>query len=77
MRSRTFEVPLDVMGEFAQIVDDHELTNELNGVAENGDIIVNVDYEAAEKDVIDELHELVDQHNDDREEDDEEEDDDA
>ena len=72
MRSRTFEVPLDVMGDFAQIVDDNELTNELNGVADNGDIIVNVDYEAQQKDVITELHELVDKHNDEREDDEDE-----
>ena len=69
MRSRTFEVPLDAMGDFAQIVDDNELTNELNGVADNGDIIVNVDYEPEEKNAINELHELIDQHNDDREDD--------
>ena len=76
MRSRTFEVPIDIMGEFARILDDRELTNEINGVLDNGDIIVNIDYEPDEKDAIDELHELVDQHNDEREEEDEDEDED-
>jgi hypothetical protein len=68
MRSRTFDVPLDVMGDFAQMVDDNELVNEIDGVADNGDIIVTVDYEPYEKKIIEIIHELIDRYNDTREE---------
>ncbi len=73
MRSRTFDVPLDVMEDFAQMVDDNELANEIDGVADNGDIIVTVDYEPYEKKIIENIHELIDRYNDTREEDEEEE----
>lgn len=72
MRSRTFDVPLDVMGDFAQMVDDNELTNEIDGVADNGDIIVTVDYEPYEKKIIENIHALIDRYNDTREEENEE-----
>jgi hypothetical protein len=73
MRSRTFDVPLDVMGDFAQMVDDNELSNEIDGVADNGDIIVTVDYEPYEKRAIENIHELIDRYNDTREEEENEE----
>jgi hypothetical protein len=73
MRSRTFDVPLDVMGDFAQMVDDNELANEIDGVADNGDIIVTVDYEPYEKKIIENIHELIDRYNDTREEEENEE----
>ena len=73
MRSRTFDVPLDVMGDFAQMVDDNELVNEIDGVADNGDIIVTVDYEPYEKKIIENIHELIDRYNDTREEEENEE----
>jgi hypothetical protein len=74
MRSRTFDVPLDVMGDFAQMVDDNALANEIDGVADNGDIIVTVDYEPYEKKIIESIHELIDRYNDTREEEENEED---
>lgn len=73
MRSRTFDVPLDVMGDFAQMVDDNEMANEIDGVADNGDIIVTVDYEPYEKKIIENIHELIDRYNDTREEEENEE----
>jgi hypothetical protein len=73
MRSRTFDVPLDVMGDFAQLVGDNELVNEIDGVADNGDIIVTVDYEPYEKKIIENIHELIDRYNDTREEEENEE----
>ena len=73
MRSRTFDVPLDVMGDFAQMVYDNELVNEIDGVADNGDIIVTVDYEPYEKKIIENIHELIDRYNDTREEEENEE----
>jgi hypothetical protein len=73
MRSRTFDVPVDVIGDFAEIVDDNTLPADIEGVADNGDIIVNVEYEAEQKKVIDQIHELIDHYNDNREEEEEEE----
>lgn len=78
MKSRTFEVPLDVMGDFAKVMDDNGFDNLIEGVVENGDIIVRVDYEADQRDVINEIHDIIDNYNDNRddEEDEEEEDED-
>lgn len=74
MRRRTFEVPQDVIGDVAQLLDDHELTNEIDGVTDDGDIIVSLDYESDEKKAVEEIHELIDKYNDNREDDDDEED---
>ena len=40
MKSRTFEVPVDIMGQFAEIMNENEFDNTIEGTNEDGDIIV-------------------------------------
>jgi len=78
MRTRTFDVPMELIGQLAELLCDNELSNQIEGVASNGDIIISVGYEAREKSLIEDIHEMIDEYNDDREdgEDGEDEDDD-
>ena len=44
MRTKEFEVPSDFITEFAEALDEHELANEINGVIEQGEILIEVSY---------------------------------
>lgn len=70
MRTRNFEVPADLITEFAQIMEDHELDNVIEGVTEDGEIEISVDYEPAQKKVIEQIHEIIDRYHDENEVDD-------
>ncbi|HEY9049286.1 MAG TPA: hypothetical protein VIN08_25465 [Ohtaekwangia sp.] len=70
MRTRNFEVPADLITEFAQIMEDHELDNVIEGVTEDGEIEISVDYEPAQKKVIEQIHEIIDRYHDENEEND-------
>lgn len=74
MRSKEFEVPTDFINEFAEALAEHELTNEINGVTEDGDILIEVSYEKNERASVFALTELLDDYH--EEEESEEEDDD-
>ncbi|HEY9007330.1 MAG TPA: hypothetical protein VIM75_14415 [Ohtaekwangia sp.] len=76
MRTRNFEVPTDLITEFAQIMENHELDNVIEGVTEDGEIEISVDYEPAQKKVIEHIHEIIDRYNDEHQADEEEDDDD-
>lgn len=60
MKNRTFEIPVDSMEEFAEIIGDNELNNTIKGVNEDGDIIVDVHYEPKERAAVFEIFELLD-----------------
>jgi hypothetical protein len=62
MRTREFEVPTEVIAEFAEALDQHSLTNEINGVNDDGEILIEVSYEKNERESILELMELLDDH---------------
>jgi len=70
MRTRNFEVPADLITEFAQIMEDHELDNVIEGVTEDGEIEISVDYEPAQKKIIEQIHEIIDRYHDENEEND-------
>lgn len=76
MRERTFEVPVDLMGEFAGILDEQGMDNVIEGVTEDGDIEVRVDYEPEQKQVINKIHDMIDEYNENRDDDEEEEEED-
>lgn len=54
-----FNVPIDVMVEFAEILAEKELTNEILGTSDDGEIIIEVHFEKAEFDAVQELTDLV------------------
>lgn len=60
MKTRRFEVPEDMMAEFAGIIGEHELTNAIQGVNDDDEIIVDVRYDLRDRKAIFELIELLD-----------------
>ncbi len=74
IRTKEFEVPSDFIEEFAEALAENELTNEINGVTEDGDILIEVSYEKEERAAVFALTELLDDYYDDEEESEEEDD---
>lgn len=72
MRTKEFEVPSDFITEFAEALAEHELTNEINGVNEEGDILIEVSYEKTERATVFALTELLDDYYENEEESEEE-----
>ncbi len=72
MKSRTFNVPEELIVEFAQVLGQHGLANSIEGITQEGEVIIEVDYENPQRKVIHELHDLIDDFNDEEEEEDEE-----
>jgi capsular polysaccharide biosynthesis protein len=58
MRKIIFEVPQEVMTEFAKEMSDRNLDNTVTGTNENGEIIIEIDYMKEEGALIDELEEI-------------------
>jgi hypothetical protein len=65
MKTRTFEVPAEQMPEFAEIIGDHELDNDIQGINDDNEIIIDVFYEPEERLAVFELTELLDPEDDD------------
>jgi len=65
MKTRTFEVPAEQMPEFAKIIGDHELDNDIQGINDDNEIIIDVFYEPEERLAVFELTELLDPEDDD------------
>lgn len=74
MRSKEFEVPTDFINEFAEALAENELTNEINGVTEDGDILIEVSYEKTERASVFALTELLDDYYEEEESEEEEDD---
>jgi len=60
MKTRTFEVPAGQMSEFAEIIGNHELDNDIQGINDENEIIVDVYYEPDDRLAVFELMELLD-----------------
>lgn len=65
MKTRTFEVPVDSMVEFAEILEDYSLNNTIQGTNEDDEIIIDVHYESDERQAVYDLMELLDPDEDD------------
>lgn len=61
MRYATFEVPSDVVTDFAQEMQDREIQAVLVGVNEDDELILKVGYERDQSDKIDELEEKLEE----------------
>jgi len=70
MKKRTFEIPADSMADFAEVLAESNLENEICGKNENDDIIVKVYYDAEDKEQIFELVEWYEENIDSEDEDD-------
>lgn len=60
MRKAQFEVPSQVMAEFADEMANRNLSNKVAGTNEDGEIVVEVEYDRDETDEVDELEEILD-----------------
>ena len=59
MRKAEFEVPSEVMAEFAYELVDRGLDNSITGTTRNGEIVIDVDYEKSESEDVDALEEIL------------------
>jgi hypothetical protein len=74
MRTRNFLVPLDLIENFAEAIEENDFANYIVGVTPDSEIEISIDYDTNQKKVINQLQDLIDEHN--YEEDDDEDDDD-
>jgi hypothetical protein len=72
MRTKEFEVPTEVMAEFADTLQEHGLNNSIQSSNEDGEIVVRIEYDTDDREAVLILSELIDDYH---EENDEEEDD--
>lgn len=73
MRKAQFDVPSSVMAEFADEMASRGLTNTVNGTNEDGEIIVEVEYDRDESKEVDQLEEILEKLREELEEENEEE----
>ena len=55
-----FNVPADLTIEFAEILTENELTNEIIGTTDDNKLVIEVEYSRNERDAVNELMDLVD-----------------
>lgn len=59
MRTKSFEIPADCMPDFAEVLADSELGNEICGKNDNDEIIIKVHYEPDDRERVLEIMEWV------------------
>jgi hypothetical protein len=59
MRTKVFEVPVDSIVEFTEMLEENELEGSIVGTGEDSEIKVAVSYERENRDIILDLMELV------------------
>lgn len=59
MKTKEINVPVIIIVEFAGLLAEHNLTNEIVGLTDDGEIIIEVQYEKEERQAVFELLELV------------------
>ena len=76
MRSREFIVPCEAIAEFAEVMVQSELDNEIVGTTKNEGLIIEVSYVSAQEEDVDKLTDLLEDYMDSEDEDEDEEDED-
>ena len=76
MRKAEFNVPSEVMAQFAYELVDRGLDNSITGTTRNGEIVIDVDYEKSESEDVDALEGILARLRDELESEEEEEDED-
>lgn len=74
MRKAEFEVPVEVLSEFAKELVESELENSITGVNRSGEIVIEVLYKRNEIEAVNELEEFLEELLEEDDEDDEDED---
>jgi hypothetical protein len=52
MKTKTFEIPVDSMVEFAELLEEHDLTGEITGTNSEDEIVVVISYEPSEREAV-------------------------
>lgn len=60
MRTKEFEVPVELIEEFADALDEHELSNSIQGTNDEGEILIIVQYDKNEREAVFSLSEMID-----------------
>ncbi len=68
MKTRVFEVPKKLIREFASMMDKHELNNRIQGVNDEGEIEIAIEYESDQKKAIGEIDQMLNEYYDETEE---------
>lgn len=76
MRTRNFLVPVDLIENFATAIEENDFANHIVGVSAEGGIEISIDYDPDQKKVVNQLQDIVDEHNYDEEDEDDEDDED-
>ena len=63
MKTKELLVPKEIIEEFSDLIAEHEITNAIQGSTEDGEIIVEVQYEKEERPGVYALMELIDDYN--------------
>lgn len=80
MRTRNFLVPQDLIIQFVEAIEEHDFSNHIVGTTAESEIEISIDYDTNQRKVVNQLQDLIDEHNyeedEDEDEDDEDEDED-
>lgn len=68
MRRKEFEVPTEVMAEFADALQEHGLNNSLQCSNEDGEIVVQIEYDTDDREAVLLLSEMIDDYRKEKEE---------
>ena len=76
MKTRRFEVPEELVFEFAKVLEEHELEGTIEQTTEDNELVIAVPYDEDDRDTIHELHDMIDDYIENNEEEEEETDED-
>jgi hypothetical protein len=72
MRTRNFLVPHDLIFEFVDAIEENDFCNHILGTTTESEIEISIDYDTNQRKVVNELQDMIDEHNYDEDEDDDE-----
>ena len=74
MRTRNFLVPQDLIYEFVEAIEENDFNNHIVGTTAESEIEISIDYDTDQRKVVNELQDMIDEHNYDNDDDDEDDD---
>jgi hypothetical protein len=69
MRTRNFLVPQDLIFEFVEAIEENDFSNHIVGTTAENEIEISIDYDTNQRKVVNELQDMIDEHNYDDEDD--------
>ena len=64
-----FAVTVDLIVEFAEIIAENQLTNEILGTTDDNELLIEVEFDKSEFDVVEQLEELLNSYDEDGDDD--------